>query len=421
MPAQREEQGERFWSAEDLRRRLCHALDIAERAVRLLAPSGYQDSQDESIGVTGEKMVAETALFLLACREVAQEHPQVAARLHAVAEGLLPYARNEKVVLNLCLNPALAGDYGFPHICLSRLGFPDTRIDRLVELCFGAEAAGGRERLPHRILEQTWLRRVWKPSEASGRSDGAAAALSMLGRSMDVFAATRDDIYAFTHAVMYLTDLGERQARLPRPKRSILDDAETALAWCLDQQDYDLGGEVLLAWPYLRAPWSASASFAFRVLARVEDAVGFLPAPLTRMDRYKALDEEERPRYAMASIYHTAYVMGLLCATALRSGRRPLRAIPAARGPGRAAPLLEVIDGQSDRPHWRDDFAELSKRAQDRLAPMLLTIAFRRAVAAHQPEHLRDLLQYGLESGIVQYPATRQAAELLQRFTAALS
>lgn len=419
MPAQRVEQSGRFWSAEDLLRRLCHALDIAERAVHLLAPLGYEDPDDESVGVTSEKVVAETALFLLACRGVAQEYPEVAARLRKVAEALLPFARNEQVVVNLCLNPGLAGDYAFPHICLSRLGFADGRIDRLLELCFAAEAAGGRERLPHRILEQAWLRRVWRSAEADARADDAAAALSILGRPIDVFAATRDDIYAFTHAVMYLSDLGERQARLPRSRRRILDDAEIALAWCLDQQDYDLGGEVLLAWPYLGAPWSASASFAFRVLARVEDAVGFLPAPLTRMDRYNALGPEERPRYAMATVYHTAYVMGLLCSAALRHGNRPLRAIPAARGASRAAPLLAVIDGHGDRPHWRDDIAELNARAQDRLSPMLLAIALRRAVTAHRPEQLRDLLLYGLENGIVDSPATRQAAEMLTRFAEA--
>jgi hypothetical protein len=71
---------------------------------------------------------------------------------------------------------------------------------------------------------------------------------------------------------------------LPRRRSVILSEAEAVLAWCLDESDYDLVGEVLLAWPLTGSFWSPAATFGFRVLARVEDAVGFLPSAGTRVE-----------------------------------------------------------------------------------------------------------------------------------------
>ena len=62
----------------------------------------------------------------------------------------------------------------------------------------------------------------------------------MLGRPMDALGSARLDIYAFTHAVMYASDLGERRIALPRPSPAIAADAEAALAYSLDSNDFDL-------------------------------------------------------------------------------------------------------------------------------------------------------------------------------------
>jgi Domain of unknown function (DUF6895) len=84
---------------------------------------------------------------------------------------------------------------------------------------------------------------------------------------------------------MYVARFDQRLPRLPRPRRAILLEAESALARCLDEEDYDLSGELLLSWPLTAASWSAGATFGFRVLARVEDTAGFLPTASTRIER----------------------------------------------------------------------------------------------------------------------------------------
>jgi hypothetical protein len=165
--------------------------------------------------------------------------------------------------------------------------------------------------------------------------------------------------------------------------------------------------------------WSAAASFAFRVLARVEDEAGFLPAPLTRLDRYHSLSGEEQSRYVMATVYHTAYVMGLVCAAALRSGKTPLTEIPHQGPQGGASVLLKHIDAHGGRPHWRDDLSQLPSPAQDTLAPMLLTIALRRAAKRRDLQGIRTLLERALGHKLVSHPASRQAAGMLRRIAAA--
>ena len=142
---------------------------------------------------------------------------------------------------------------------------------------------------------------------------------STLNRPMDVLCGSRDDIYAFTHALMFVTDFAIGPCRrLPRRRAVILTEAEAALARCLDEQDYDLAAEVLLAWPLTGRQWSPAAVFGFCVLARVEDTAGFLPAPSTRLQRFQQLQGDRRTEYLLATAYHTAYVMGLLCSAALR-------------------------------------------------------------------------------------------------------
>src|SRR5215813_2682460 len=127
--------------------------------------------------------------------------------------------------------------------------------DRITSL--KSQASTGRERPANRVLEQEWIRRNWNDQRRGRRSSPPASFDSVLYSSMDLLGASREDICAFTHALMYVRDFKNRPLRLPRAKRLILADAEAALAWCLGEQAYDLAGEVLLAWPLTRTDWNA--------------------------------------------------------------------------------------------------------------------------------------------------------------------
>src|SRR3569833_1855631 len=103
-------------------------------------------------------------------------------------------------------------------------------------------------------------------------------------RPVDLLHGTREDLNAFTHALMYATCFNSAPWGINIESFEILDEAEAMLARCLDEQDYDLAGELLLAWPLTGSDWSALATFAFNVLLRVEDEASFLPSPATCLD-----------------------------------------------------------------------------------------------------------------------------------------
>jgi hypothetical protein len=401
------------WDAGNLRRRLCHVLDFAALVVERLARDGYTDAVDAANSIRPEKVISETALLIFASSTAAASS-EVHARVDAVAQQLLPHARSERMRLGVCLEPALALDYAQAHICLTRIGYPDLDFDELLVRSGRSQAHGGRERTPHRMLEQEWLRAGW--DEAARSQTPRLARASVLGRPMDLLGGSREDLYAFTHALMYVRDFNVRAQSLPRPRRAILAEADAALARCLDDDDYDLAGEILLAWPLTGTSWSAGAAFAFHVLAQVEDEAGFLPAPSTRLDRLNALEGSARQDYFLATAYHTVFVMGLLCATALQPGRLPPAEIPPGRCTRHAAnPFLEQLHAHGRHTRWSRDFDALSGPRRDTLAGFLLNVALSRSVKARDFASLHALLAKAHELGLADSPSASQAAELLDR------
>jgi hypothetical protein len=396
-------------------RRVCLALDIAAQTIKGMPADGYADPGDPSRNVRPEKVVGETSLLLLAAAHAASRS-DVRERIAFVAQLLIPHARADSVRARICLEPSLALEHALGHICLSRLGFPDLDLDRLLSESLQADCAKGSERLPHRQLEQEWLMRVWNTASHGNRVDARLPRRSALGRPADLLSTRKDQAYAFTHALMYLTDLGSRRVRFPRPQSTITAEADAALAASLDEPDYDLSGEILLTWPYTRGRWSASAIVGFAILASVEDRLGFLPAPGVSLDRLQTLSGDDRSRYIVASSYHTVFVMGLLCAGTLRDGCRPPRAAPIrTRDRGAAAKFFDLMGPTEPNADWKRHLQVLPPQDQDSAAPLLFNICLRRAVVRRDFGVIRSALFVGKEHGLLDAPSPRQAAELMRR------
>lgn len=404
------------WDTEDLRRRLCRALDVAKSAVERFAANGYTDDEEPVISVRPEKVISETALLLRAA-SAAGHHPDVRAGLESVVQSLIPHARSPRMLLGVCLDPTLALDYAQAHVCLSALGYPDERFDELLQQSSHSQTRDGRERVPYRALEQHWIGDIWAETASRRRRRSSPALKSVLNGPFNVLNATRTDLYAFTHALMYVRDFNIRPQRLPQPRSVILAYAEAALAKCLDDEDYDLGGETLMAWPLTGVSWSAAAAFAFRIFARLEDESGVLPSLSTRPERLNKLAGDARSDYWLATAYHTAYVMGLLCAAALNAGRAPPVVLPSPSVPacGVVDTLLELIDPGEKIKRWRIEFDGLAAPERDVLAGLVFNIALCRSVARNKFDALHELLEIGHVAGLTDSPTASQAAELLER------
>ena len=399
----------------DIVNRLCRALDITKNSVTLFAEGGYTDSEIVENSFRPDKPLAEAAMLAYAASGVTHQ-PAVADRVDDLARRIASLARSERIMLNMALHPAVCVEFAVPHILLTKLGFADARFDEFLDRCISSRASRGHERPPFGSLERQWILALRNGVEP-GQAWQVQLEQSVLKWPIDLLGGFKEDAYALTHLVMYVTDFGFAVRPLPRPRAAVLADARSLLARCLDEEDYDLAAEVLMIWPQLGAPPCAAAAFGAHVLMAVEDEVGVLPSVRTKMDRLNELEGDERTRYAFATAYHTALVMGLWCAVSLRGGTlAPARLQSSEGDDGLIDELSACLDG--DQGHWQPVFAKLAASERRTLGPLLLDIALAQKFrtrdydAANQLLGIADRYRLGLSSLSV------QAAEMLGRLVA---
>ena len=391
---------------------MCRALELACTTLDYFAEAGYTDEECAAYSFGPDKPIAETAMLIYAASAF-RDRAQVARRIEELARMLAPYARAERVLVDIALHPALAFKFAAPHILLTKLGHADGRFDKFLGSCLSSQVSNGHERTPCASIERKWLSSLWTGDHfhAPRRADLVD---SVLNQSFDILGGLREDAYAFTHLMMYCTDFGFRGPRLPRRRATILDEATSLLARYLDAEDYDLTGEILLSWPLTGAAWSPSAAFVFRVLARIEDQVGVLPCGHSNPVRLNQLQGEARTRFALGTAYHTAYVMGFLCAASLRAGRTPPAIIVGPQcEPSCLDRLFRYVD--DDQGHWRSEFTSLAQAEQRALAPLILDVAIVQKCRKHDYQAMSELVSLACEYHIASSPMCGQAAELLER------
>jgi hypothetical protein len=213
---------------------------------------------------------------------------------------------------------------------------------------------------------------------------------------------------------MYYTDFGNWQKPLPRPTQEFLGESAAVLARALIIEDYDLAAEALMAWPLTSSVWSSAAAFGFRVIASLEDKVGFLPAGPLASKRVVELAGDEKTKFALASSYHTAYVMGMLCALALKPGMASPSEII---GPRFSVTLIEGLQAfiPTTGAYWEQVFQSLSPNEQAALGPFLLDVAIIQSSRNGEFARMASLLETAIQNGIADTTLCAQSAELLSR------
>lgn len=408
------------WDRQDLVRRVHIALDVASAVIAsvLSAP----DRVDlNALEAPVDKVVSETAMLLAAIARVPEKvAPDVAARVEHLVNAITPHARNPRIRTALALHPALALDYAAPHLVLRNAGWPDPAMDEVLDRALSSSCAKGRERVPHRELEQAWLSRL-----AGTRVTGCCTLeRSTLVTGIDLLTGSRDDVYALTHATLYATDFGSTSLpSLPRPVSEVRREAESALAGALDDDDFDLAGELLITGLLLDPTWTPTMAFAFHVLAETEDMVGILPSLSLDNDAYLQVPKDSRRQYAAASTYHTAYVMGLLCALILSggtpppAGQSPLDPLPADADLGLVTRLRDALHEHPRNSQLEQRLTSLPADELPTLAPVLLDVLVRRAIRRLDLVDVRRHLETAVLLPGGTTALASQAADLLHRLT----
>jgi hypothetical protein len=404
-----------LWVQEDLVRRLCLALSIAKRAIGILGEDGYYDEEAPEDSFGRDKPLAETAMLLHVASAVTG-HVEVKKWVDELSLLLVPYARSHRTACAIALHPSICFQLAMPHILLSQLGLRDDRFDRLIAASSESLAHHGREVVPHRALEGMWLKSLWSGTPPGTEFDTAAFS-SVLNHPVDLLWGSREDAYAHTHSFMYFTNFGYSRRSLPRPQLEILGESAGVLARSLLLEDYDLAAEVLMAWPLTSAHWNPAATFGFRVLANFEDMVGFLPAGNGVPEKFDRLAGSERTKYALAATYHTALVMGMLCALALRPGNAPPYEITGPLAPSELIDELLSMIPIADTP-WQHTFRQLQPEEQRTLGPFLLDMAILSRGRSHDFSAVGKLLNTAVQHGLANTPLCAHTAELLHRIAA---
>ena len=390
--------------------RVDRALRLAEHVVHTLLDA-TPEVDLAGLESPPDKVIAETALLLRAVFAMPDHDASgLSVRANDVARQLSRHARSARVQVQVALHPALAGDYSMAHRCLSAIGYSDTQFDALLQKSLGAPQAAGRERFPHRELEQAWIESLGGPQATTEH----LVLRTALGRGVDVLTGSRDDVYALTHAILYATDLGLRTINLPRPAAALSQEAESLLAGAIDDDDFDLAGELVLTWPMLNLPWSAVSHYGLALLAAVEDEVGLLPSLAIDATTLGQHHGTARRQLATATSYHTAYVMGLLAATVLRTSGTTVAPVETERRPNVLREALAALDELPRRTRWEPYFRGLHRRRQEMLASFVLDVAIRRAVRHMALGVVHRLVLAACRDGVAT-AAVAQAIGLLDR------
>lgn len=365
-------------------------LALAERTVDVVLGAPDHAVLADA-GASVAKVVAETAILL----RILRPHHR-GERLRRLNDRLAAVAVDPRTLAALALHASASFELAVPYLVL-REHTSSARVDALLAVAFDARAAQGRELQPHRRLERQWLLGMVSGAREFDESDVAA---TVLAHEIDLLHGTRDDHYAFTHALMYATDFGRDPGGVPAawlPR--LTEQARSALAGALDDDDYDIAGELLLTWPLLGVDAGPVESAALRVLCDVADQVGTLPSLTLGLGSATAgLDAADA---ALLATYHTGYVF-----TALAALAPTVRWADAGAG---VRALRDAWPASGRRPGWLD--VPAAHLAAD---PLPLEAELRRAV---REQRLADLAGLLCRSGTPATPATRQALELLHRLT----
>ncbi|WP_433239943.1 DUF6895 family protein [Streptosporangium sp. CA-135522] len=259
-----------------------------------------------------DKMLAEAALLALLARRAIGAHPAITELVDTIADCHESLDRMYEIVR---WRPYLWTSAGAVWVFLDRLSAGDTVKRERLRALWDAPVVEPRERVPYRLLDQAWTRMIAQERTDPRLTSTGLRSSTSLWNLDGALLMGRNDLYAITHAAMYLTDFGNA-GRVPTAPGWI--GALAAARLLLG--DFDLAGELAVADVLTCEPPGAGTLTAAATLSTVFDQLGFVPAPTFRSREHDA--SEDPSGYLFFHSYHSTFVYGLLCTVLITSGAR---------------------------------------------------------------------------------------------------
>lgn len=263
-----------------------------------------------------DKIIAETALLLLIAARVTSKN-RLAAKVATIARLLAPRARTARHLSMLAENPQAVVGVALAHIALSKIGIGDCHFDRAVEMALVSPSVWAVDRPNFRQMELKWLQGCARGIDPDFSS---LAVSSLVRHQIHPIRMRREDGYAATHALFYMTDFGRRPLPAELDVGNIAYFVDHTLCWCLDEQDWDLLIEVMICSTIIgrtkTAAFRAADDHVEMLFARYGMVFGPNHQPGPACTRSTLYDDA----HAMLHAYHTTYVYGILRAVSALPG-----------------------------------------------------------------------------------------------------
>ena len=203
------------------------------------------------------------------------------------------------------------------HVVLTELGLADADFELLLAR---ARDRDGGERVPFRLLEERWIAAL-----AEGTSIDVDDLLpsSILCNPVPGPFQSRADVYALTHWLLYATDFGARPLPPVLDRDVMASLVAEAIPWQLAGADLDIMGELLMCDAIVGDGSSPASAAGWHAVWSAWSSLGFLPSPSFDANTFSAGSDGNRDAYAVANIYHTQFVFGMLCGLMLAQEAGP--------------------------------------------------------------------------------------------------
>jgi len=302
-------------------RKICEIADVLRFARKLIANlEQYMSVAAEvfpelSINQVADKLLAETALLLLVCHRLPGECKLSELAL-SIANLMEPRVRTARLLSLLTESPQVVAGLALPHVALSLMGIVDDVFDDAIVAACESPSLCAVDRPNFRHLEIEWLLGLFQKKQPDFQTLVQA---SLLQRRLHPIFLRREDGYAMTHTIMYLTDFGMSALPASINQGDVHYFVDHGIAWCLAEYDWDLMIEIMLCEVIVPRPQSSFFDAADLTVQRM-----FAEQGKIYWERYNrdgtAVCENEEPLSDLYA-YHSTFLYGILRAVELVKNR----------------------------------------------------------------------------------------------------